>query len=159
MQNRYARGKIHPKIVLNYGTNSDIRVYNWRFLSHGGFFCPKDPEQKKTTLWHSLFSLVLAEVLFLSPNIIDYNCKYALFYMVSAFSSILLAFIAIFLHTVKHFSWINAITILFLFILLIVSCLEKFVFNLPYYETTYLTLVSPTATGLVVNIFFQTSTE
>ncbi len=109
---------------------------------------------RKKRVWHLIFSLSTAGLLFFSPSFIDYDGSYGLYYMVAAFSSVFIAFIAILMHTIKDFSIGNVTISALLFVLLLSSCLLKYVLDKSIYESTYLTLVSPIAIGMIVNLFY-----
>ena len=109
---------------------------------------------QKKRVWHLVFSLFTAGLLFFSPSFIDYDGSYGLYYMVAAFSSVFIAFIAMLLETIKVFSISNVAISVLLFVLLLSSCLLKYVLDKSIYESTYLTLVSPIAIGMIVNLFY-----
>lgn len=109
---------------------------------------------RKKRVWHLIFSLSTAGLLFFSPSFIDYDGSYGLYYMVAAFSSVFIAFIAILMHTIKDFSIGNVTISALLFVLLLSSCLLKYALDKSIYESTYLTLVSPIAIGMIVNLFY-----
>lgn len=110
---------------------------------------------QKKRIWHIVFNISTAGLLFFTPSFIDYDGSYGLYYMVAAFSSVFIAFIAMLLHTINNFSIGNVAISALMFVLLLSSCLLKYVLDKSFYESTYLTLVSPISIGLIADIFHR----